>query len=101
MPCKDVIRSYQSNCVYHIYNRGVEKRIIFLDNQDYQKFLYYLYVYAWPRAQVEAKYPYISERLLHNNLFGQVEILAFCLMPHHFHILLKINSCDAAIRLMK
>ena len=29
---------------YHLYNRGTEKRIIFLDRQDYQHFLFLMYV---------------------------------------------------------
>ena len=30
---------FQSNCYYHIYNRGVDKRKIFIDSKDYFRFL--------------------------------------------------------------
>ena len=42
MPAKNVIRIDVEDTYYHIYNRGVEKRIIFCDDQDYKVFLKYL-----------------------------------------------------------
>ena len=32
-----------TDCYYHIYNRGTDKRTIFLDKQDYYRFIHYLY----------------------------------------------------------
>lgn len=74
---------------YHIYNRGVEKRIIFLDERDYQRFLQTLYHY-----QFDKPVPSFSKRKgLNSQNFTQntpiVEIIAFCLMPNHFHLLIK------------
>lgn len=42
MPAKNSVRQFIPNGYYHIYNRGVEKRTIFLDKQDYSVFLHYL-----------------------------------------------------------
>ena len=42
MPARNIIKTYVSNGIYHLYNRGVEKRDIFLDAQDYRVFLNYL-----------------------------------------------------------
>ena len=39
MPQKHSIKTYVQDGVYHVYNRGVEKRDIFLDDQDYRVFL--------------------------------------------------------------
>ena len=42
MASKNSIKIYVENTVYHVYNRGVEKRGIFEDEQDYRVFLGYL-----------------------------------------------------------
>lgn len=42
MPAKNSIRQFIENGYYHIYNRGVEKRNIFPDEEDYSVFLQYL-----------------------------------------------------------
>ena len=56
--------------IYHIYNRGVNKESIFFSERNYQFFL--------DRMQ---KY-----------LISNSDILAYCLMPNHFHILLQIKA---------
>ena len=48
MPPKNTIKQYVEGAYYHIYNRGVEKRNIFLDKQDYSVFLRYLKEYLLP-----------------------------------------------------
>jgi putative transposase len=53
MPSKNSIKSYVENGYYHLYNRGVEKRIIFLDQQDYGVFLSYLKEYLVPKNEKE------------------------------------------------
>jgi len=60
---------------YHVFNRGTEKRDIFLDRKDKERFLTKLI-------------KYLEEE--------QVSLLAFCLMPNHFHLLVK-QSSDKAI----
>jgi len=32
-----------NDCLYHVYNRGTEKRIIFLNEEDYFRFVHDLY----------------------------------------------------------
>lgn len=90
-------RRFDPNYFYHIYNCGVEKRTIFLDEKDYQRFLetlsYYLYDQKLSYAQfknlpLEEQGRYY---LLHPRTTGKqrVKLLAYCLMPNHFHLLLK------------
>jgi len=45
MPGKNALKTYVENSFYHVYNRGVEKRNIFLDEQDDKVFLSYLKLY--------------------------------------------------------
>lgn len=100
MPSKYVIRRYSENSYYHIFNRGVEKRIIFIDDDDYRKFLYYLFVYLSPLDQVLTQYPKLPANLKRNNLYGKIELICYCLMPNHFHLLVKQQEIDAAIKLL-
>lgn len=84
MPAKNVIKVYDENGYYHIYNRGVEKRDIFLDSQDYLVFLSYLKSYL--ALNIGQKIP-PSRKL--KNYSDCVDLLAFCLMPNHFHLLIR------------
>lgn len=101
MPAKNKIKAYVENGYYHIYNRGVEKRIIYTDRQDSGVFLGYLKNYLLPKdipalgrvigdplASAEEKDGAI--RLLRmNNFAGEIDLLCYCLMPNHFHLVIK------------
>jgi len=51
MPAKNTLKKYIENGYYHIFNRGVEKRIIFQEQQDYDVFLSYLGNYLQPKDE--------------------------------------------------
>src|SRR4030042_4414876 len=101
MPAKNVVRDFSENSFYHIFNRGVEKRDIFLDQQDHKIFIYYLTVYLYPLPKVLEVYPKLPIRLHNKNLSQEVEILSYCLMPNHFHLLLKQNTVNGISKLLK
>jgi putative transposase len=77
---------------YHVYNRGVEKRTIFCDERDRQRFLRLLYLlnteesidFYWQTKGLSSRE--VFEIKKGNEI---VEIGAYCLMPNHFHLLLK------------
>lgn len=73
---------------YHGYNRGVEKRKIFLSEKDYRRFVRLLYVANGTRNFV---YRDIKQKKLSDIERGDplVAIGAWALMPNHFHILMK------------
>ena len=73
---------------YHLYNRGVEKRSIFLDNSDRQRFVRLLYL---TNGSVPVVFKSIQGRSLDQVEVGQkkVAIGSYVLMPNHFHILVK------------
>lgn len=48
MPAKNSLKEYEEGAYYHLYNRGVEKRIVFQDALDYGVFLSYLKLYLSP-----------------------------------------------------
>ncbi len=101
MPLKFVTRNLKSNAYYHVYNQGLGKREIFLDSEDYKMFLYYLDIYTSSLVEVEARYPELPHRLKSNNLSSEIKLIAYCLMPDHFHLLVKQQTPDALPKLMK
>lgn len=104
VPAKNTIKLYLENGYYHLYNRGVEKREIFLDGQDYNVFLRYLSEYLLPKdtdaLQQQLAIPQlpwaeksqILKLLRLNNFSENVALIAYCLMPNHFHFFLKQND---------
>lgn len=75
---------------YHIYNRGVDKRLITKDGKDVERFMQSLRFF-------NSKDPIISLREVvsvenNKNIKTKdplVEIICFCLNPNHYHLLLK------------
>jgi putative transposase len=95
MPGRNIVKVYDSNSYYHVYNRGVEKRVIFIDEQDYSVFIGLLKRYFdIPSEKGSRGRPYI-------NLEGEVEVVAFCLMPNHFHMLLYQIELGSVTKLMR
>lgn len=101
MPSKHVVRNFVEDSYYHVFNRGVEKRNIFLDEQDYRMFLYYLLVYLMPLEKVLSRYPKLPIRLYNKNLSSELDLVTYCLMPNHFHFLLYQKSRNGISKLMK
>jgi len=97
MPSRNIIRSYLENSYYHIYNRGVEKRDIFLDDQDYKVFLHFLKRYLTkPPESPEQVRP-----LWRSDLFDKIKLIAYCLMNNHFHLMVKQSTKEATTDFMR
>ncbi|OGD62924.1 hypothetical protein A2160_04095 [Candidatus Beckwithbacteria bacterium RBG_13_42_9] len=96
MPGKNIVKTYVENGFYHLYNRGVEKRDIFLDDYDYSTFLFYLKFYLTPPSLLQEKdkvEPNKKKKIRLNinqvSLYNQIKLISYCLMPNHFHLLVK------------
>lgn len=88
-----VIGSY-----YHIYNRGVEKRNIFIGRRDYQQFLLAMDFYRknpLPAKLSDFKRGMEKIKKVENQI-DLVQFYSYCLMPNHFHFLLK-QTADGGI----
>lgn len=78
---------------YHIFNRGTEKRNIFLCETDYLRFLVLLYL-GNNTESISLK-DFLSRGRSLGELFDVdkketlVDIGVYCLMPNHFHLLIK------------
>lgn len=74
---------------YHIFNRGVEKRKIFSSSRDFERFIEtaYYYQFSGPKPKFST-YARFRKKDFSNNP-KIVEIICYCLMPNHFHLLLR------------
>ncbi|MBP6913227.1 MAG: transposase [Candidatus Levybacteria bacterium] len=101
MPARNIVKSYVAGGYYHIYNRGVERRDIFLDKQDCVVFQRYLKLYlAKPSEVANIDVPRI-QIFLQNNLHDELDLLAFSLMPNHIHLQVRQVHEDSISKLMK
>ncbi|WP_294965205.1 hypothetical protein [uncultured Flavobacterium sp.] len=63
-------QNLEPDCFYHIYNRGVNGDKVFQENDNYKFFMSQFLKY----------------------LSGVCDLYAYCLMPNHFHFVIKIKS---------
>ncbi len=79
--------AFDQNEIFHCYNRGVDKRTVFEDPQDYIYFLKMLRHFN--TSEVVG-----SLRLLesHEPINPPVTILSYCLLPNHYHLILRCND---------
>ncbi|MBI4185710.1 transposase [Candidatus Berkelbacteria bacterium] len=80
---------------YHVYNRGVAKQPLFVNDSDRDHLLKTLSFYL--ESEPPKRLSIVSDELLLETLSQLVtsplvEILAYCLMPNHFHLLVKQRS---------
>lgn len=79
---------------YHIFNRGTDKREIFMDDEDRLRFLHNMYEFndvtpapKWKENKLnlmQGKQPEINP-----DRKPIIDICCFCLMPNHYHFILK------------
>lgn len=112
MPSRNIIKTYLENGFYHIYNRGANKQPIFYDEQDYAVFLSYLKEYLLPKDEKRLR-EILSDPMINwkekdkaikllrlNNFADEIILLTHCLMPNHFHFLIKQKLIDGIDRFM-
>jgi len=83
--------------IYHVYNRGVVRLPTFLTTRDYRRFLntIHYYINASPKLSYSKFLQLTLEKrdstikMLINNQSNLIELIAYCLMPNHFHLLVK------------
>lgn len=94
---------FAPNCIYHVYNRGVEKRSIFMQDRDRWRFLQGLFLFNDERTTANLLWRIerenegrINFRILREFVEKNsadrkplVRIMADCLMPNHYHLLLE------------
>lgn len=105
MPGRNV--PFFTDQIYHVFNRGIDKRPTFTDKREYNRAVNSMHYYTYLKPL--RKYSYFLD--LSNDEQKKylaaitdskklVEILAFCLMPNHFHLLLKQLSENGISKFM-
>ncbi|HLM84442.1 MAG TPA: transposase [Candidatus Bathyarchaeia archaeon] len=103
---------FASGEYYHIFNRGVDKRKIFQDESDFQRFWQSLILLndernglmlSWRNCKRDR--PGIDFKTFLQQESGSdrkllVEIISYCLNPNHFHFILKQSKDDGIKKFM-
>src|SRR3989344_430612 len=77
--------SFVNGEYYNVFNRGVDKRKIFLANYDYERFLYTVkYLLTVGTAQTDLKL--FDQSLAFR---GRLSFICYCLMPNHYHLVIQ------------
>lgn len=95
MPSRNVLKSLAPDAYYHVYARGASKQTIFRDDVDYNYFLglFERYLSIQPaNGKTGRFYPHF---------YKQAELLAYCLMGNHFHLLLWQSEATVLPELMR
>lgn len=99
MPRRNTVKQFVEDSFYHIYNIGLDKRTIFCDDHDYKTFLYILKRYLKRVEPLEGFNP--KKIPPQETLWREIQLVAYCLMPNHFHLLVKQFTKDAITKLMR
>jgi putative transposase len=93
MPSRNVVKDYAPQQFYHVYNRGVAKQAIFVDEKDKLQFIKILSRHL-DAADSSTKNDGSSYRKFDQDL----ELLCYCLMGNHFHLLFYLGDDPDALR---
>jgi len=97
---------------YHVLNRGVNKQLIFHDDSDKIRFLFLILYFQspveFPQIGRSIK-SFVKHRVFDINKETQqkivkakfVELTSFCLMPNHFHLIMKEVEENGTARYMQ
>ncbi len=102
MPAKNLLRVPDKDVYLHIYNKGVEGKIIFADEQDSTVFLGYLRDYLIDPQLVETQKKsftvkgktYQGTPHQPKNYYKKVELIAYSINPDHFHLVVHQKAHD-------
>ncbi len=86
-----------NNEIYHVFNRGIELRPTFTTKREYERALIAFNVYRFKSPSLRLSKALLLEKAEREKFFlkltkeGQklVDVLSYCLMPNHFHFLLR------------
>ncbi|HSX47937.1 MAG TPA: transposase [Candidatus Nanoarchaeia archaeon] len=91
MPSPNIVKSFKEDGIYHICHRGIDNRAIMADEEDFEVFLDILKSYCGSEAATKQR----------RKQLASVELLAYCLLPDHFHILIRQTSLTGMTELMR
>ncbi|MDP2649330.1 MAG: transposase [bacterium] len=81
---------------YHLYNKSFDEQVLFQNRRDYSRFLETLFYYQIQNPKPKFSTYRMSKIFPVDESKKVVEILCYCLMPNHFHLLVK-QICEGGI----
>jgi len=89
-----------NDCLYHIYSKSIASFVIFNFTDDYKRMIKLIDFY---RFQNNFRFSMVNSGQIKNySSFSSklVQIVAYCLMPTHIHLLLKQLECNGITKFM-
>jgi putative transposase len=97
---------------YHVFNRGMHKQDVFKNDTDRLRFLFLVLIFQGEvvlknisrevRQNVQSSTLHINRDLENDALKSRaVELVSFCLMPNHFHLIIKELKDGAIAKYMQ
>lgn len=87
---------FRNNEIYHVFNRGLDRRSIFTEKNEFERVQKLIKFYRHKDipirfSQVNHQPIEVREKILKDLYKSErvVDILGYCMMPNHFHFLLK------------
>lgn len=93
MPGRDI--PLATDEIYHVFNRGITDLIVFPDDRYYQRALETISFYRYKKYTHRFSYYVRLSQTKKDEIFQygdhqtQVSILSYCLMPNHFHFVIR------------
>ena len=87
--------------IYHVFNRGVDKRDVFLDDEDYGRFIHDLFEFNDEAPALNVKYHFAINTMRDELRDLLVDVMLFTLMPNHFHLLIRQRSDGGIVKFMR
>lgn len=95
MPSRNVLKIDIDDSYYHAYARGASRNKIFKETADYEYFLKLFIRY------LSDEVTYDSAGRPYPQLVDHLELLAYCLMPNHFHLMYYQKDAGSISTLMR
>lgn len=96
-----------NNYYYHVFNRGVNKRPLFKSKYEYRRFLLLLKYYNFINNPIKFSKFMMLARDQRQEIWNRLnkekkhtDILSYCLMPNHFHLILRQNNDNGISKLL-
>lgn len=90
---------FNNGQIYHVFNRGIERRPVFTNKREFGRAQELIKFYRHKETPIRYSrlmlQPLVTREEILKDLYKrgrQVDILAYCLMPNHFHFILRQNS---------
>jgi putative transposase len=97
-------KNFAKGSIYHLYNRGDNKELVFRDEQDYRALLFRLGlalgIEKGDLNECEITKSPKSRIRIDNFEPDSFKLHAFCLMPNHLHLLLEQCGDDSISKLL-